>query len=129
MVEGRQEKAKRFEDLEVWKKSHELVLKIYHITKDYPSEEKFGLVSQMRRSAVSIPANIAEGFKKRSVKDKSNFYNIAQGSVEELKYYLILSKDLGYCNDTNKLNESIETIGKMLYGLIRSIQKSGDSIR
>ena len=123
------EKAKRFEDLEVWKKSHELVLKIYHITKDYPSEEKFGLVSQMRRSAVSIPANIAEGFKKRSLKDKSNFYIIAQGSVEELKYYLILSKDLGYRKDTSELNESIETIGKMLYGLIRSIQKSGDSIR
>jgi four helix bundle protein len=129
MVEGRQEKAKRFEDLEVWKKSHELVLKIYKITKDYPSEERFSLVPQMRRSAISIPANIAEGFKKRSVKDKSNFYNIAQDSLEELKYYLILSKDLGYCNDTSKSHESIETIGKMLYGLIRSIQKSGDSIR
>lgn len=122
MVEGKQVKAKRFEHLEVWKKSHELVLNIYNITRDYPSEEKFGLVSQMRRAAVSIPANIAEGFKKRSLKDKSNFYNIAQGSLEELKYYLILSKDLGYCKDTSNLHESIETIGKMLYGLIRSIQ-------
>lgn len=122
MVYGGQEKSRRFEDLEVWKKSHELVLKIYNITKDYPSEEKFSLVPQMRRSAVSIPANIAEGFKKRSLKDKSNFYNIAQGSLEELRYYLILSKDLGYYEDTNELHELIETIGKMLYGLIRSIQ-------
>jgi hypothetical protein len=64
---SRQGKANRFEDLEVWKKAHDLVLKIYTITKDYPSEEKFGLVSQMRLSAVSIPANIAEGFKKRGL--------------------------------------------------------------
>lgn len=90
-VDSRQGKANKFEDLEVWKKAHELVLKIYNITADYPSEEKFGLVSQMRRAAISIPANIAEGFKKRGLKDKVNFYNIAQGSLEELRYYLILS--------------------------------------
>jgi four helix bundle protein len=121
LISGK-EKANRFEDLEVWKKAHALVLKIYTITKDYPSEEKFGLVSQMRRSAVSIPANIAEGFKKRSLKDKSNFYNIAQGSLEELRYYLILSKDLGYYDNTKEFHELMETIGKMLYGLIRSIR-------
>lgn len=121
-ADGKQGKAKRFKDLEVWQKAHELVLKIYGITKDYPSEEKFGIVSQMRRSAVSIPANIAEGFKKRGVKDKSNFYNIAQGSLEELRYYLILSKDLGFCEDTNEVHELIDIVGKMLYGLVRSIQ-------
>jgi len=115
-------KAMRFEDLEVWKKAHGLVLKIYKITKDFPSEEKFGLVSQMRRAAISIPANISEGFKKRGLKDKSNFYNIAQGSLEELRYYLILSRDLEYCEDTNELHELVEVVGKMLYGLIRSIQ-------
>ncbi|MEW6002141.1 MAG: four helix bundle protein [Nitrospirota bacterium] len=120
-VSSRQ-KAMRFEDLEVWKKAHELVLKIYKITKDYPTEEKFGLVSQMRRAAISIPANISEGFKKRTLKDKANFYNIAQGSLEELRYYLILSKDLEYYKDTDELHELIEIIGKMLYGLIRSIQ-------
>ncbi len=119
---GRQGKANRFEDLEVWKKSHELVLKIYKITKEFPSEEKFGLVSQMRRSAVSIPANIAEGFKKRGLKDKSNFYNIAQGSLEELRYYLILSKDLGYYDNKKDFHELMEIIGKMLYGLVKSIQ-------
>ena len=121
-VNSIQGKAERFEQLEVWKKAHELVLKIYKITKDFPSEEKFGLVSQMRRAAVSIPANIAEGFKKYGLKDKRNFYNIAQGSLEELRYYLILSKELGYCENTDEFHELIENIGKMLYRLIKSIQ-------
>jgi len=76
----------------------------------------------MRRAGISIPANIAEGFKKRGIKDKANFYNIAQGSLEELRYYLILSKDLGYCEDPSELHELIEVIGRMLYGLIQSIQ-------
>ncbi len=76
----------------------------------------------MRRAAVSIPANIAEGFKKYGLKDKRNFYNIAQGSLEELRYYLILSKELGYCENTDEFYKAIDTIGKMLYGLIKSIQ-------
>lgn len=118
----RQGRAERFEDLEVWKKAHKLVLHIYRQTRDFPKEEKFGLVSQMRRVAVSIPANLAEGFKKRTSKDKSNFYNIAQGSLEELRYYLILAKDLGYLGDNQDLLNSVEEIGKMLYGLIKSIQ-------
>jgi four helix bundle protein len=88
--------AKSFKDLIVWQKAHEFVIEIYTLTKIFPHEEKFGLVSQMRRAAVSIPANIAEGFVKRSIRDKSKFYNIAQGPLEELKYYLILSQDLGY---------------------------------
>ena len=122
VVDGKREKATRFEDLEVWKRAHELVLRIYRITKDFPPEEKFGLVSQMRRSAVSIPANLAEGFKKRGLKDKANFYNIAQGSLEELRYYLILAKDLKYYENTRQLRELIETIARMLHGLIKSIQ-------
>lgn len=91
-------KAQRFTDLIVWQKAHELVKTIYEITKGYPQEELYGLISQMRRSAVSIPANIAEGFKKYSTKDKARFYNIAQGSLEELRYYLILSEDLNYAD-------------------------------
>ncbi len=118
----RQGRAERFEDLEVWKKAHKLVLHIYRLTRDFPKEEKFGLVSQMRRAAVSIPANLAEGFKKRTSKDKSNFYNIAQGSLEELRYYLILSKDLKYLIDDQEILDSVEEIGRMIYGLIRSIQ-------
>lgn len=116
-------KAEKFEDLEVWKKAHKLVLEVYNLTRDFPTEEKFGLVSQMRRAAISIPANIAEGFKKRTVKDKSNFYNIAQGSLEELRYYLILSKDLQYLQDSQMLINRVEEIGRMLYGLICSISK------
>ncbi len=113
--------AEKFQDMEVWQKAHELVLEIYRITIKFPSEEKFGLISQMRRSGVSIAANIAEGFKKRGVKDKINFYNISQGSLEELRYYLILSKDLGYLDSNTAVVERIDTVGKMLHGLIHSI--------
>ncbi|MCJ7458569.1 MAG: four helix bundle protein [candidate division Zixibacteria bacterium] len=119
---NKQGKAERFEDLEVWKKAHKLVLGIYKLTRDFPKEEKFGLVSQMRRAAVSVPANLAEGFKKRSLRDKSNFYNIAQGSIEELRYYLILAKDLNYVPENQELINATEEIGRMLHGLIRSIQ-------
>ena len=69
---------------------------MYKFTSTLPNEEKYGLVSQMRRAAVSIPANIAEGFKRRGQNDKAHFYNIAQGSLEELRYYFILVNDLGY---------------------------------
>jgi len=127
-VDGRQGKAKRFQDLEVWQRAHGLVLKIYEITRSYPPEEKFGLVPQMRRAAVSIPANIAEGFKKRGVKDKANFYNISQGSLEELKYYLILSKDLGYLIDISFLQEHAEQVAKMLHGLINSISNKQGTV-
>jgi four helix bundle protein len=115
------DKIRKFEDLIVWKKSHDLTLEIYKITKDFPSEEKFGLVSQMRRSAVSIPANIAEGFKRRGSKDKIHFYNISQGSLGELQYYLILVKDLGFKTNLDKINSLILEIGKMLNGLITII--------
>jgi len=97
-------------------------LKYTKLQKIFLQRKKFGLVSQMRRAAVSIPANIAEGFKKYGLKDKRNFYNIAQGSLEELRYYLILSKELGYCENTDEFHELIENIGKMLYRLIKSIQ-------
>lgn len=117
------EKAQKFEDLIVWQRAHALVLNIYEITKDYPAEEKFGLVSQMRRAAVSVPANIAEGFKKRGPKDKANFYNIAQGSLEELRYYLVLSKDIGYSSSIDQFRDHFSEIGRMLNQLIRSLSK------
>lgn len=75
-----------FKNLTVWQEAHKLVLMVYQITKEFPAEEKFGLVSQMRKAAVSIPANIAEGFKKRGFPDKIRFYNTSEGSLEELKY-------------------------------------------
>ena len=115
-------KIQDFTDLNVWQKSHRLVLKIYETTKTFPSEEKFGLVSQMRRAAVSVPANIAEGFKKRGKRDKANFYNIAQGSSEEVRYYLILAKDLGYIETNDELRSNIAEINRMLHGLIESLK-------
>jgi four helix bundle protein len=112
-----QDKLKRFEDLVVWQKAHHLVLETYKITRDYPAEERFALSSQMRRAAVSVPANITEGFKKRGLKDKVNFYNIAQGSLEELRYYVILSKDLGYIKENKDTLSAIDEVGRMLYAL------------
>ena len=86
--------ASRFEDLVVWQKAHQFVLKAYRLSKGFPRAEVFGLTSQFRRAAVSITANIAEGFKKRGKADKLRFFNIAQDSLEECRYYLILARDL-----------------------------------
>jgi four helix bundle protein len=113
-----------FRGLAVWQKSHKLVLEIYKITKEFPSEERFGLISQIRRAAVSVPANITEGFRKRGVKNKINFYNIAQASLDEVIYYLILSKDLGYLISNEEMMADSEEIHKMLYGLIEAVSKS-----
>ena len=85
-----------YKKLIVWQKSHLLVMEIYKITSNFPKDELFGLTSQMRRSAVSIPANIVEGYSRRSIKEKLNFYNIARGSLSELEYYIDLSSDLAY---------------------------------
>lgn len=114
---------KTFRDLKVWKKAHELVLGIYEITKNFPNEEKFGLVSQLRRSASSIPVNLAEGFKRRSKKDFAHFVNIADGSLEETKYILFLSCELGYLdrNELDKLSKICDEVGRMLNGLYKSL--------
>ncbi len=112
-----------FKDLNVWKKSHQLVLEIYRITSSFPHSENFGLISQMRRSAISVAANIAEGFRKRGKKDKINFYNISQGSLDELEYYLILVVDLKYCEKEEIITFLIRDIGKMLGSLVNSIEK------
>ena len=111
----------RFEQLEVWREAHQVVLEIYKVTSKLPSEEKFGLVSQMRRAAVSVPGNIAEGFKRRGGADKKHFYNIAQSSLEDLRYYLILCRDLGFQLRAESLPDCIERVGRMLTGLIRSV--------
>jgi len=105
--------AKSFEQLIVWQKAHQFVLGIYHFTENFPRHETYGLASQLRRAAVSIPANIAEGFKKRGRADKARFLNIAQGSLEECRYYLILAKDLNY-GDTAQLHPQLEETSKLL---------------
>jgi four helix bundle protein len=111
----------RFEQLEVWQAAHKLVLEVYRSTQRYPVEEKYGLVSQMRRAAVSIPANNAEGFKRPGRADKIHFYNIAQASLEELRYYFILCRDLAYGTKDEGMAEQAEKVSKMLYGLIRTL--------
>lgn len=116
-------KAVQFQQLEVWQEAHRLVLMVYGVTKEFPGEEKFGLISQMRRAAISIPANIAEGFKRRGLSEKIRFYNISEGSLEELKYFFILSKDLSYINSNQELMTQAETVGRLLNGLIVSIER------
>jgi four helix bundle protein len=102
--------AERFEDLIVWQRSHALVLVVYKLTAAFPKMEIFGLTAQMRRAAVSVPANIAEGFSKRGRSDKARYYNIAQGSLEELRYYFILSQDLGYAGEGKHLQDLEEVV-------------------
>ncbi|HXV42059.1 MAG TPA: four helix bundle protein [Anaerolineae bacterium] len=116
-------KAMQFQQLEVWQEAHKLVLMVYQVTKEFPSEERFGLVAQMRRAAISIPANIAEGFKRRGTQEKIRFYNISEGSLEELKYFFILSKDLGYISSAQELITQAELVGRLLNGLIVSIER------
>ena len=115
--------AQSFEQVEVWKKAHAWVLSIYRFTEQFPKQEMFGLTSQLRRAAVSVPANIAEGFKKRGPLDKTRFYNISQGSLEECRYYLILAKDLNY-GDTGDLMAAANEVGRMLNAYIRAIQSN-----
>lgn len=119
-VTDMREPAKTFEDLLVWQKAHSFVLAVYRMTGDFPKHEIFGLSSQFRRAAISIAANIAEDFQKRNNADKARFYNIAQGSVEECRYYLILSKDLGYC-DSPDINSLLCEVSKLLEVYSRSI--------
>lgn len=116
-------KAKRFTDLIVWQKAHAFVLKTYGATKTFPKEELFGLTSQFRRAAVSIAANIAEGFGKHTAPDKARFLSIAEGSLEECRYYIILAHDLGYL-DKGLLWELAEEVGRLLGGYRSAILNS-----
>ena len=115
--------AKNFQDLIVWQKAHRFVLEVYQFTAAIPKSELYGLTSQFRRSAVSVPANIAEGFKKKGRADKCRYLNIAQGSLEESRYYLILAQDLEY-GDTRKLKIMVEEVGKMLRSYTEAILNS-----
>ena len=108
-----------FEEVGVWQKAHQWVLKVYRHTEGYPRHELYGLVSQLRRAAVSVPANFAEGFKKRSRADKARFYNIAEGSLEECRYYLLLARDRGY-GDTRELMGQLQEVSRMLGAYCRA---------
>jgi four helix bundle protein len=115
---------KSFQDLEVWRKALSLVLAVYKATNTFPRSEQFGVVSQLRRDAYSIPANLAEGYGRRSTKEFLQFLAIANGSAEELRYFLILSKDLRYLSpqDLTAFDREITSIVQMLAGLSRSLK-------
>ena len=114
-----------FKDIIAWQKAYEFVLLVYKATKKFPDYEKHGLSSQFQRAAVSIVANIAEGSKKLSKADKLRMMNIAQGSLEECRYYILLSKDLDYITleQYNMLNQSIEETSRLLTAYINGIRE------
>ena len=116
------EKIVYFTDLNAWKEAHKLVLSIYQLTKSFPKEELFALTSQMRRAAVSITSNIAEGFSRKSYKEKVNFYSMAQGSLTELQSQLLISRDIGYISpeEYNEILALSIVVHKLLSGLIKS---------
>jgi four helix bundle protein len=115
------EPARTFEDLVVWQKAHRFVLAVYRFSASFPKSEIYGLTPQSRRAAVSIPANIAEGFKKIGAPDKLRFFNIAQGSIEESRYYLILARDLGY-GDVAEPMDLLSEVSRLLEAYSKSLR-------
>ncbi|XOV95182.1 MAG: four helix bundle protein [Bacteroidota bacterium] len=115
--------SKSFRDLIVWQKAHQFVLDVYQITQNLPKEELYGLTGQLRRAAISIPGNISEGYKKYGLRDKIRFFNVSEGSLEECRYYLLLSKDLFHL-ETDLLDQRAEEISKLLGAYIKTIKKS-----
>jgi four helix bundle protein len=113
-----------FRKLKVWRKSHELTLAVYRSTTFYPKEEIYGLASQMRRSASSVPANIAEGCGRNTQSQLAHFLNIGMGSASELEYHLILSKDLGFINDQIFKEQTLQVtvVKRMLTSLHQKVR-------
>ena len=113
---------KTFEDIIAWQKAHKTVLEIYKITEGFPSTERFGLISQMRRAIVSVACNIVEGFARKKVKEGLHFYNIANASLEEVKYQILICKDINLINDEKyeSLTASCDEAGKTLHGWMNS---------
>ena len=119
----------KFEELKVWQKAHLLTLNIYKITKKFPSEEKFCLVDQIKRSSSSIPTNIVEGNERKTKNEYIQFLYVAKGSCAETKYHLLLSKDLNYItlSEYEKLNQQLVEISKMLSSLINYLRSKSSS--
>ena len=115
---------KSFRELEVWQRSHALVLQTYRVTNTFPDREKYGVVSQVRRSAASVPANIAEGFGRRTTKELLQFLANANGSLEETRYFLFLSRDLGYLKDQDfqQMDADCSAVAQMIAALGRSLK-------
>jgi len=122
MEEDKFQKITKFTDLIAWQEAHKLALIIYETTKEFPKEETYGLTGQMRRAAISISSNIAEGFGRRTSKDKNSFYTNSLTSLTELQNQLIISKDIGYIRKESfqKIAEQTVTVHKLINGLIKS---------
>lgn len=118
------QKIKSFTDLTTWRESHKLALSIYKITSDFPKNETFSLIDQMRRCGISISSNIAEGFSRQGEKEKVQFYYTAKGSLTELQNQLLLARDVGYLNKElfTKIAEQTIQVSKLIVGLIRSVK-------
>ncbi len=116
---------KSYRDLDLWKKAHSVVLEVYRLTNLFPRNEQFGVVSQLRRSAASIPANIAEGYGRRSTKELIQFLGIANGSLEELRYFLLLSKDLRYLSIEawEAVEKDLRSVAQMMQALTKSLRE------
>ena len=119
----------RYQYLAAWQEARSLVREIYVLTKSFPSDERFGLTSQIRRSAVSVPSNIAEGYGRGSKNDYSRFLRIARGSLFEIETQLVLAHDLGYITDEARVavQQQIDKVARPLWGLTRSIETSNPS--
>lgn len=117
------EKIKSFKDLKIWQKGIEIVKEVYELTKFFPKEELYGLTSQIRRSAISVPANVAEGFKRYHNKEYKQFLHIALGSVAELETELIITKELDFISESQlaSLSEKIDHISKMISSLLKKL--------
>jgi four helix bundle protein len=113
-----------FRDLKVWQRSHLLALNIYRQTKSFPAHEQYGVTSQLRRAAVSVPTNIAEGSKRRQNRDYARFLNIAEASLAETEYLIILSRDLGYLPEDSAaaLSQDVDEISRMLHSLYQKVE-------
>ncbi|HVS74104.1 MAG TPA: four helix bundle protein [Candidatus Acidoferrales bacterium] len=120
---------KGYRDLDVWKKAHGVVLDVYRVTNQFPRAEQYGIVSQLRRAAYSIPANISEGFGRKSTRELLQFLGIANGSLEELRYFLLLSRDLRFLEfmEYEKLEKEIKSVAEMLAALVRSLERRASS--
>ncbi|MEI8349188.1 MAG: four helix bundle protein [Candidatus Omnitrophota bacterium] len=112
-----------WKDLDVWRESHSLVLQLYKLVSTFPATERYALVDQIKRAAYSIPANIVEGHSRNSKKEFQRYLYISRGSLEELRYFLLLAKDLHYIDDVihKEYEDKLSRVSKMLNGLIRSL--------
>ena len=124
-------KVKSFEDLTVWQEAHRLTLEVYHLTVKFPGAEKYGIVSQLRRSSSSVPANIAEGFGRGTTKELLRCLQISRGELEETRYFILLSRDLGYVTpqDCKSIGEHCNRVGRLINALGSSLKRRLAQVR